>query len=33
MFGLVSNFNPAGDQVNAIDKLVKGLNDNKKHQF
>lgn len=32
MFKLVSNYKPSGDQPQAIDKLVKGINDGKKHQ-
>ncbi len=32
MFKLKSNFNPKGDQPQAIDKLVKGLKSGKKHQ-
>ena len=32
MFELVSNYHPSGDQPIAIDKLVKGLKDNKKAQ-
>jgi len=32
MFKLVSNFKPTGDQPQAIDNLVKGLNDGKKFQ-
>lgn len=31
-FELKSPFSPQGDQVSAIDFLVKGINDNKKHQ-
>jgi excinuclease ABC subunit B len=31
-FELVSEFQPSGDQPQAIEKLVKGLNENKKHQ-
>lgn len=31
-FKLVSNYKPTGDQPQAIDKLVKGLNNNKKFQ-
>ena len=32
MFKLVSNYEPSGDQPNAIDELVKGIEDGKKHQ-
>ena len=32
MFKLVSNYKPSGDQPNAINKLVEGLNNNVKHQ-
>ena len=32
MFKLVSNFKPTGDQPQAIDKLVKGINEGKKFQ-
>jgi len=32
MFNLVSKFNPSGDQPQAIEKLVNGVNDGKKHQ-
>jgi len=32
MFELVSKFKPSGDQPQAIDALVKGLNEGKKHQ-
>ena len=32
MFDLVSNFKPSGDQPEAIDKLVKGIKENKKYQ-
>ncbi len=32
MFDLVSKFSPSGDQPQAIDKLVKGINDGKKYQ-
>ena len=32
MFELVSNFTPSGDQPEAIDSLVKGINEGKKHQ-
>lgn len=32
MFKLVSKYEPAGDQPEAINKLVNGINDNKKHQ-
>jgi len=32
MFKLVSNFKPTGDQPQAIDKLVKGINECKKFQ-
>ena len=31
-FKLVSNYNPTGDQPQAIDKLVKGIKDNKRFQ-
>ena len=31
-FSLVSDFNPKGDQPKAIDSLVKGLQQDKKHQ-
>ena len=31
-FKLVSKFKPAGDQVQAIDELVQGVNNNKKYQ-
>lgn len=31
-FELVSNYKPTGDQPQAIDKLVKGLEENKKFQ-
>ena len=31
-FNLQSNFKPTGDQPQAIDKLVRGLNAGKKHQ-
>ena len=31
-FELVSNYQPQGDQPKAIDKLVKGINEGKKHQ-
>lgn len=33
MFQLTSNFKPAGDQASAIDNLVSGIKDNKKHQI
>lgn len=33
MFKLVSNYTPSGDQPEAINKLVKGINNNKKHQI
>lgn len=32
MFKLVSKYNPAGDQNNAIEKLTNGVNNNEKHQ-
>ncbi|MEE3342674.1 MAG: excinuclease ABC subunit UvrB [Bacilli bacterium] len=32
MFKLVSKFKPSGDQPEAIESLVKGINDGKKHQ-
>ena len=32
MFKLNSKFSPSGDQPQAIDELVKGINDGKKHQ-
>ena len=32
MFKLVSNYEPAGDQITAIDELVKGIEDGKKNQ-
>ncbi len=32
MFKLVSNYTPSGDQPEAINKLVKGINNNQKHQ-
>ncbi len=32
MFNLVSKFEPSGDQPQAIDKLVEGINEGKKHQ-
>ena len=32
MFKLVSKYKPNGDQPNAINKLVEGLNEGKKHQ-
>ena len=32
MFKLVSNFKPTGDQPQAIDKLVTGINEGKKFQ-
>lgn len=32
MFELVSKYKPSGDQPEAINQLVKGLNDGKKHQ-
>src|SRR3989442_12591207 len=31
-FQIVSDFKPAGDQVAAIQELVQGLKENKKHQ-
>lgn len=33
MFDLVSKFSPSGDQPNAIEKLVNGINNNEKHQI
>ena len=32
MFKLVSNYKPAGDQPQAIEKLINGINNNKKYQ-
>ena len=32
MFKLISNYEPAGDQVTAIDELVKGIEEGKKNQ-
>ena len=32
MFKLVSNFKPTGDQPQAIEKLVNGINEGKKFQ-
>ncbi len=32
MFQLVSNYKPSGDQPQAIEKLVQGINNGKKHQ-
>ena len=32
MFNLVSKYQPSGDQPQAIEKLVKGINEGKKHQ-
>ena len=32
MFNLVSKFEPSGDQPQAINKLVNGINEGKKHQ-
>ena len=32
MFELVSKYNPSGDQPQAIEKLVNGINNNEKHQ-
>src|SRR3990172_5994953 len=32
LFGLVSDFEPKGDQPEAITKLVAGLRENRKHQ-
>ena len=32
MFELVSQYQPSGDQPQAIEKLVEGINDNKKYQ-
>lgn len=31
-FELVSNYQPQGDQPKAIDQLVKGINEGRKHQ-
>jgi excinuclease ABC subunit B len=33
MFKLVSKYKPSGDQPNAIDELVKGLNEGKKNKY
>ena len=33
MFNLVSKYKPSGDQPNAIDELVKGLNEGKKNKY
>ena len=32
MFDLVSKYKPSGDQPQAIESLVKGINEGKKHQ-
>ena len=32
MFNLVSKYDPSGDQPKAIDELVKGVKDGKRHQ-
>jgi len=32
MFELVSKYNPSGDQPQAINELVEGINTSKKHQ-
>ena len=32
MFKIVSKYKPSGDQPNAIKELVKGVEENKKHQ-
>ena len=32
MFKLVSKFEPAGDQPQAIEKLINGINNGEKHQ-
>lgn len=32
MFKIHSKYKPSGDQPKAIEALVKGLNENKKHQ-
>ena len=32
MFELVSNYKPSGDQPKAIEELVNGINNKKKHQ-
>ena len=32
MFNLVSKYKPSGDQPKAIDELVEGINEGKKHQ-
>ena len=32
MFELVSKYKPSGDQPQAIEKLVEGINNGKKHQ-
>ena len=32
MFKLVSKYKPMGDQPKAIDELVQGVNEGKKHQ-
>ena len=33
MFKLVSNYSPNGDQPQAIEKLVEGINEGKKEQI
>ena len=33
MFELVSKYKPSGDQPQAIEKLVEGINNDKKHQI
>ena len=33
MFKLVSKYKPSEDQPNAIDELVKGLNEGKKNKY
>jgi len=33
MFDLVSKYTPSGDQPQAIEKLVKGINEGKKYRF
>ena len=32
MFNLVSKYTPSGDQPKAIEKIIDGINDGKKHQ-
>ena len=32
MFELISNYSLSGDQPKAVEELVKGINNNKKHQ-